>query len=83
MYLLMYAGRKTLVPFIVSWRLPAGRRANRRPGFEIRRKISFSLVTGGKNFGIFRKISVLKFKIQKNSDKIHRNFGTEFRYRGI
>jgi len=34
-----------------------------------------------KKFGIFWKISVLKFKIQKKSDKIHRNFGTEFRYR--
>jgi len=40
-------------------------------GLKFRRKISFLLVTVEKFFCIFRKISVLKFKIQKNSDKIY------------
>ena len=37
----------------------------RRNFAEIRRKISFSLVTGKKNFGIFRKISVWNSKFKK------------------
>jgi len=59
-----------------------------QPGFEIsakfRRNSAKNFVFASyreKNFGIFRKISVLKFKIQKNLDKIHRNFGMEFCYR--
>ena len=49
----------------------------RRNFAEIRRKISFSLVTGEKNFGIFRKISFenSKFKkIQSKFAEIYRNF---------
>jgi len=59
----------------------------RRNFAEIRRKISFSLVTGEKNsafFGKFRlKIQNLK-KFGQNSPKfaeIYRNFGTKFRFR--
>ena len=37
----------------------------RRNFAEIRRKISFSLVTGKKNFGIFRKISFENSKFKK------------------
>ena len=56
----------------------------RRNFAEIRRKISFSLVTGKKNFGIFRKILFENSKFKKFRPKfaeIYRNFGTKFRFR--
>ena len=50
----------------------------RRNFTEIRRKISFSLVTGKKNFGIFRKISFENSKFKKFRPKFteisERNF---------
>ena len=42
----------------------------RRNFAEIRRKISFSLVTGKKNFGIFRKISFENSKFKKFRPKV-------------
>ena len=56
----------------------------RRNFAEFRRKISFSLVTGKKNFGIFRKISFENSKFKKIRPKfteIYRNFETKFRFR--
>src|SRR6185436_19338517 len=42
----------------------------RRNFAEIRRKISFSLLTGKKNFGIFRKISFENSKFKKFRPKV-------------
>ena len=59
----------------------------RRNFGEIRRKISFSLVTGKKNSVFFGKF---RLKIQNSKSfgqntpkfaEIYRNFGTEFRFR--
>ena len=55
----------------------------RRNFAEIRRKFSFSLLTGKKNFGIFRKISFENSKFKKFRPKyteIRRNL-PKFRFR--
>jgi len=62
-----------------------------RPGFNFSAKFrrnfgffSFPLVTGIRNFGIFRYISFQNSKFNKIHPKfaeIHQNSGTEFRFR--